>query len=279
MNNKFWNFKASDKSSAELFLYGEISDSTWWGDEVTPKQFKADLDALGDVSEMKIYINSGGGDVFAGQAIHSMLKRHAAKKTIYIDGLAASIASVIAMAGDKVIMPSNAMMMIHDAWTFVAGSASKLRKMADDMDKIDESIISAYVGKTGKESGEIQDMMHAETWMTARDALEMGFADEIEEEKKLAASIDDGFFNLNGQRFDLGRYRNMPPIAIKTETIKAASFSDEKPVVIDGIKSIDVVDQQTTNDSRDESRPVSDTQKSRFTNIRKKIINAYEEGN
>lgn len=278
-SNKFWNFKASDKSSAELFLYGEISSSTWWGDEVTPKQFKADLDALGDVSEMKIYINSGGGDVFAGQAIHSMLKRHAAKKTIYIDGLAASIASVIAMAGDKVIMPSNAMMMIHDAWTFVAGSASKLRKMADDMDKIDESIISAYVGKTGKESGEIQDMMHAETWMTARDALEMGFADEIEEEKKLAASIDDGFFNLNGQRFDLGRYRNMPPIAIKTETIEAASFSDEKPVVIDGIKSIDVVDQQTTNDSRDESRPVSDTQKSRFTNIRKKIINAYEEGN
>lgn len=249
-NNKFWNFKASDKSSAELFLYGEISSSTWWGDEVTPKQFKADMDALGDVSEMKIYINSGGGDVFAGQAIHSMLKRHAAKKTIYIDGLAASIASVIAMAGDKVIMPSNAMMMIHDAWTFVAGSASKLRKMADDMDKVDESILSAYVGKTGKDPGEIQDMMHAETWMTAKDALELGFADEIEEEKKLAASIDDGYFNLNGQRFDMSHYKNPPPI---------------EPLI--------------TNDSRDESRPVSDTQRSRFTNIRKKIINAYEEGN
>lgn len=247
-NNKFWNFKAKDKGSAELFLYGEISSSTWWGDEVTPKQFKADLDALGDVGELSVFINSGGGDVFAGQAIYSMLKRHAAKKTVYVDGLAASIASVIAMAGDKVIMPSNAMMMIHNAWTFAAGSASHFRKLADDMDKVDESIVTTYTAKTGKESQEIKGMMDAETWMTAKDALDMGFADEIEEEKKLAASIDDGYFNLNGQRFDMSHYKNPPPI---------------EPLI--------------TNDSRDESRPVSDSQKARFQNIRKKIINAYKE--
>ena len=249
-NSKFWNFKASDESSAELFLYGEISNSTWWGDEITPKQFKKDLDAMGDVKDLKIYINSGGGDVFAGQAIHSMLKRHGAYKTVYIDGLAASIASVIAMAGDKIIMPSNAMMMIHDAWTIAAGSASQFRKLADDMDKVDESIISTYVNKTGKESTEIQNLMHAETWMTADDALASGFTDEIEQEKKLAASLDDGYFNLNGQRFDMSKYKNPPKI---------------EPLI--------------TDDSRDESRPVSDNQKTQFRNIRTKILSAYEEGN
>lgn len=250
MNNKFWNFKASDKSSAELFLYGEISNSTWWGDEVTPKQFKGDLDALGDVKDLKIYINSGGGDVFAGQAIHSMLKRHSAYKTVYIDGLAASIASVIAMAGDKIVMPSNAMMMIHDAWTYAAGSASHFRKLADDMDKIDESIISTYVNKTGKKSDEIQSLMHAETWMTAEDAIANGFADEIEADKKVAASIDGSLLLLNGQKFDLERYQHKPVVA-----------------------------EHNPDDSRGESRPVSIEQQSQFQNIRKKILTAYEEGN
>ena len=87
--NKFWNFKALDKDTGELTLYGEISNETWWGDEVTPKEFKADLDALGDINTLNIYINSPGGDVFAGQAIHSILKRHKAHKNVYIDGLAA----------------------------------------------------------------------------------------------------------------------------------------------------------------------------------------------
>ena len=130
---KFWNFKAQD-GNGELMLYGEISSATWYGDEITPKQFKDDLDSLGDIENLNIYINSGGGDVFAGQAIYTMLKRHKAFKTVYIDGLAASIASVIAMAGDKIIMPKNAIMMIHNAWTVVAGNKDELRKMADDMD-------------------------------------------------------------------------------------------------------------------------------------------------
>lgn len=209
---KFWNFKAKDKG-AELHLYGPISSTTWWGDEVTPAQFKADLDALGDVSEISVFINSDGGDVFAGQAINSMLKRHSATVTVYVDGLAASIASVIAMAGDKVIMPSNAMMMIHNPWSFAIGNSEDMRKMADDLDKIAESIVAAYREKTGLSDEEIKAIMDKETWLTAEEAVEKGFADEIEESKKIAASLDGDFFIFNGLKMDLSRFDNPPKIA------------------------------------------------------------------
>ena len=136
-------------------LYGDIASSTWYGDEITPKDFKADLDSLGDIQTLNIYINSSGGDVFAGQAIYSMLKRHSAQKNVYVDGLAASIASLIAMAGDKIIMPANAMMMVHRAWTVAMGNSNDFRKLAEDMDKIDESIITVYESKTGMKQEDI----------------------------------------------------------------------------------------------------------------------------
>lgn len=211
---KFWQFRASadDPKTGELLLYGIISDSSWWGDEVSPKQFKDDLDALGDVDEIKVFINSDGGDVFAGQAIYSMLKRHKAKVTVYVDGLAASIASVIAMAGDTVYMPKNAMMMVHNPWTIAVGNADDFRKLADDMDKIRESLIVAYQDKTGLEREKIIELMDAETWMTAEEAVKLGFADQIEETKKLAASLKGGHLFINGLEFDLGRFKNPPKL-------------------------------------------------------------------
>src|SRR5690606_6275695 len=127
---------ADDEKVGELLLYGPISDFSWWGDEVTPKQFKEELDALGDIGELRVYINSPGGDVFAGQAILSMLKRHSARKVVYVDGLAASAASIVAMAGDTIRMPRNAMMMIHNAWTITAGNANDLREVADALDRV-----------------------------------------------------------------------------------------------------------------------------------------------
>ena len=233
-NKKFWNFKAKGPDIGELMLYGDISSSTWYGDEVTPTQFKKDLDALGDIKNLEIYINSGGGDVFAGQAIYSMLKRHKASKTVYIDGLAASIASVIAMVGDKIVMPNNAMMMIHRAWTFAAGNKDDFRKLADDMEKIDESIIWVYSEKTGIDAAGIGAMLDVETWINAEDAVKMGFADEIEQEKSIAASIDGGFLMLNSQKFDLARYKNAPEI-IETPQIsdngdesQPAAYSDQE---------------------------------------------------
>lgn len=209
---KFWQFKNQDESTGELLLYGDISNYSWWGDDVTPKQFKEDLDALGEVTTINVYINSGGGDVFAGQAIHSMLKRHSAQVNVYIDGLAASIASVIAMAGDMIYMPRNAMMMVHNPWTIAIGNAEEFRKLADDMDKIRESIIIAYKDKSGMEDDEIKKLMDEETWMTAEEAVEYGLADEIEENKNVAASLQENQLVLNGQVMNLEKYTRPPKL-------------------------------------------------------------------
>jgi ATP-dependent Clp protease protease subunit len=198
---KFWNLKALDEKTGELTLYGEISNETWWGDEVTPKEFKADLDNLGDIGTLNIYINSPGGDVFAGQAIHSMLKRHPSHKNVYIDGLAASIASVIAMSGDTIFMPKNAMMMIHNPWTIGMGNAIEFRKLAEDLDKIRESLVAAYEGHSALTKDEIIELMDEETWLTATECEEYGFCDVVEEEKQLVASIDKTL---------LTRYKNTP---------------------------------------------------------------------
>src|SRR5690606_2072539 len=211
---KFWQFRAAadDPKVGELLLYGEISDFTWWGDEVTPRQFREDLEALGDIDELRVYINSPGGDVFAGQAILSTLKRHKARKVVYVDGLAASAASVVAMAGDVIRMPRNSMMMIHNVWTIAVGDANELRGVADALDRISETIVAAYEEKTGLERDAIKAMMDAETWMTAEEAVEKGFADEIEEAKQVAASLRGGTLIVNGHTFDVSRYRNKPPV-------------------------------------------------------------------
>ena len=216
-NKKFWSFKAKDNKTGELTLYGEISSSTWWGDEVTPKQFKEDLDALGDIETLNVYINSPGGDVFAGQTIYSMLKRHKAQVNVYVDGVAASIASLIAIAGDKIIMPANAMMMIHSPWTIAMGNAQDFRKLADDMDKIRDSMIVAYESRSALTSEEIAEIMDAETWLSAEECLEYGFADEIAEAKQIAASMDEKYFTV---------YRNIPD-ELKRPPDKEVNSSDK----------------------------------------------------
>jgi ATP-dependent Clp protease protease subunit len=254
----FWSFKAKDDTTGELTLYGEIASSSWYGDEVTPKQFKKDLDALGDIKSLNIYINSPGGDAFAGQAIHSILKRHPAAKTVYIDGLAASIASVIAMVGDRIVMPKNALLMIHKAWVYVLGNADELRKIAEACDKVDLAILATYMEKTGRSEEEILPMMKDETWFTAEEALDAGFVDVLEEEKKIAASLTGRVLNINGQTFDLERYKTLPPIE--------ESASTEPDLV------------HPANDSGGESRPVADTQTKEFNDIRRKILQTYEGG-
>jgi len=238
---KFWKFNAKENSDeGELLLYGDISDSTWWGDEITPKNFKEELDSLGDIKTLNVYINSGGGDVFAGQAIYSMLKRHSATVNVYVDGLAASIASIIAMAGDSVKMPKNAMLMVHNPWSFGMGNANDFRKLADDLDKVRESMISVYEDKTGMEKESIVELMDAETWMTAEEAVEFGFADEIEEEKQVAASLNNRIFAINGLKVDITRYKNLQVGKIQfKESIPSESKINklkEQPVNIEEIK-------------------------------------------
>ena len=217
---KFWAFKALANNEGELTIYGEIADSqSWWGDggEVTPKGFKEELDALGDITTLNVYMNSGGGDVFAGQAIYSQLKRHKATVNMHIDGLAASIASVIAMAGDTIHMPANAMMMIHHPMSGVWGNANEMRTMADTLDKVCESIQETYLAKaTDLEKDKLVELLDAETWLTAQECMDLGLCDVMDEEMAIAASIRD--FEI------LAKYKNTPKSmlsTISTERMKA----------------------------------------------------------
>ena len=205
---KCWKFaKAKAAKTGELYLYGPIASETWYGDEVTPKQFKDDLDALGEIETLNIYLNSVGGDVWAGWAIHSMLARVQAQKNLYIDGIAASIATVIAMAADKIFMAKNALFMIHNAWTYTVGNAEDHRKAVELLVRVDDVARELYAKKTGKDADEVRAMMDAETWMSADEALAAGFADELVAEKKAAACIRGGTIVYpDGTEQDAGRY-------------------------------------------------------------------------
>lgn len=186
-NQKFWAFARDSAGKASLTLYGELSDTTWWGDEVTPAAFAADLQAIGEDTPLTVYINSPGGDVFAGITLYNLLKRHKGSVTTHIDGLAASAASIVAMAGDKIVMPEAALMMIHRAWTVEAGNAAALRAMAEELERVDGQLAGIYGARTGKPAEEALALMEAETWMTGQEALEAGFCDELEPNKQLAA--------------------------------------------------------------------------------------------
>lgn len=183
--NKFWKFenKVSSEGSSNLYLDGDIANETWWGDEVTPEAFRTELRQM--KGDLTVHINSPGGDVFAGVTIYNALKDyHKGKVTVKVDGLAASIASVVAMAGDEIIMSPGSMMMIHNPWSIGAGSSEELRKAADTLDRIKESILPIYTDRTGLTEEEVQDLMDAETWMSAEKAVELGFADVVQKATK-----------------------------------------------------------------------------------------------
>jgi len=185
---RFWEFRAQEGADeAELLIYGIIGDSEW--DDVCSREFADDLKAAGSVKSIRVRINSPGGSVFAGQAIYSSLKRHEARVTVYVDGLAASAASFVAMAGDRVVMPKNALMMIHNPSALTWGDADKLRKDAEMLDKVCETMIAVYMEKTGLAEEDVKELLDDETWMTAQDAVDWGFADEVEGGMKIAASI------------------------------------------------------------------------------------------
>ena len=177
----FWKFTAKAERTGELMLYGEISSVSWWGDEVTPKQFREDLDALGELDRLDIYVNSPGGDVFAGFSIYNIIKRCAAEVVAHVDGLAASAASIVCMAADKIIMPKNATMMIHNASSFAYGNKEKMRKLAEELERIDGQIADIYAEKTGMDSQKAAEMMTAETWMSGEEAFSLGFCDEVDD--------------------------------------------------------------------------------------------------
>ena len=186
MNNCFWKFRnLADGQKAELLLYGNISESSWWGDEVTPKQFADDLAALGDVQEITVYINSGGGDVFAAQAIGNQLERSSATVTVHIDGLCASAATIVACHADKVIAAADSCYMIHPASMGVCDylTAEDMRDCLKALDTIRENIVTLYAKKTGKSTDQCGKWMDETNWWTAAEAKENGFIDEVDDEE------------------------------------------------------------------------------------------------
>lgn len=171
---------ATENGEANINIYGDITSWEWLESDVSSYTLSKELDSLGDgINTINVYINSYGGEVAEGLAIYNALKRHKAKVKTYCDGFAASIASVIFMAGDERIMSNASLLFIHNAWTYTGGNANELRKTADDLETMTQASINAYMNHVNITEEELKEMLDAETWITPQDALTMGFATSI----------------------------------------------------------------------------------------------------
>lgn len=200
--NEFLKIKNSTETSSSLYFYGDIVCDEWdaWTEEDQyPLSIKNFL-TTEQGKDLNIYINSGGGSVFAGMAIYNMLKRHEGFKTVYVDGVAASIASVIALAGDKVVIPANAYFMIHKPWVGLMGAynSDKLIKASEDLNRIEEGILNVYKDnlREGIDIEEIKEKLREETWFTGKEASNY-FNFEVDEKKEVAACVSDYFDKYN----------------------------------------------------------------------------------
>lgn len=201
---------AKGSDSAEIYVYGVIG-TDWFGDGVSAKQFADDLKALGKVKTIDLRINSEGGSVFDGKAMYSLLNEHPAKIIVHVDGLAASAASFLAMAGDEIEISEGGFIMIHNAYTIAMGDARELRRSAEMLDTVNNTIIDVYAARTKGDRKKITQMMDDETWMTGAEAVENGFADRMVENLKVAASV-----------VDAARYKKLPA-ALKPNNCRAAA--------------------------------------------------------
>lgn len=230
--NKWYAFNTM-YGVTEISIYDEIG---MWG--ITAKDFAKDLKETPKGQDINLHINSPGGSVTDGIAIYNMLKRHEGAVHVFIDGIAASMASVIAMAGNTITMPENTLMMIHNPWGGAIGDAEELRKTADVLDKMKESLISAYASKSGKDHDEISQIMDAETWYTGAEAVEHGFATDLEGEVQLAASFDlskldnykNQFFKPSAKAEETNEENSMGKSVQGPATSEAADKIDPKAV-------------------------------------------------
>ena len=204
---KFWNMMKNDEEkSAELILYGSIGSDEYW-DDISDKAFKQDIENLGDVENITLHINSPGGSVFSAVAIANTLKNHKAKITANIDGLAASAATIITSACDTVRMPKNALFMVHNPITFAYGNNQDMQKTLEMLNKVKNSIIETYLNKAKTDKETLSELMDNETWMSAEEAKEYGFVDEILDESVEKEVIENKLI-INNMAFDISRFKN-----------------------------------------------------------------------
>lgn len=226
--------KNQTDSSADLFFYGdivsEIWQSEWYEDDMAPGDVKEFLDQLDGTENINIHINSGGGSVFGGIAIYNMLRRNNAHKTVYVDGLAASIASVIMMAGDEIVMPKNATVMIHKpsaSYFFTTKNADDLRKDAESLDTCQEAIMQTYMTKAKVDKEEIEQKVNDETWLTGEEAAEL-FDIKVEEANDAVACAGSSMFFC---------YKNVPT-SLTAQGKNAKKKDEQRPLSRQDIKEI-----------------------------------------
>ncbi|MGO8691641.1 MAG: head maturation protease, ClpP-related [Thermoguttaceae bacterium] len=219
-----YSIVAKANRQCEVMLYDEVGA---WG--VSARRFREDLKAQGDVGEIHLHLNSPGGEVFDGLAIYNTLRDHPAKVVVHVDGMALSMASVIAMAGDEIEIADNAFMMIHNPMNLAMGDADDMRHMADLLDKVKEQLVNTYVQRTKKDAAAVAELMDAETWLSAGEAVEQGFADRTSGNLALAASFDPSRFTNCPDRF---RAASPKPQSLTEPTMadtpKAATISELK---------------------------------------------------
>lgn len=234
---RFWSIRnEADETAAELMLYGEIANETWYGDEVTPKQFAEDIRSLGG-KPLVVRVNSPGGDVFAAQAIYSQLKSYTGSVTAYIDGMAASAATVITCAADKVIMPDNAIFMIHNPMVGVCDylDEGKIKEIENQLSAVKQTIVNAYLKKCSNVSeSKLKKMMDAETWMTAQEAQSYGFVDELEDSMPVENTIHNGMVYVSKMSYSLDRFKNKRQL----ESVLALRGKDDANMGETGMMSI-----------------------------------------
>lgn len=222
---KWWNIEKKNELETDIFIYEEIDD--YWG--YGPSRFVKDFSAI-DTDNINIHINSPGGYVTDGITIYNIIKRSSKKITVFIDGLAASIASVIAMAGDTIIMPENSLMMIHEVrGSIFGGSADDMQKEADLIEKMNGQIVNVYAERTGKDTADIEKMMSEETWFTGSEAVEAGFADEISDPLQQVAIHDLKKYNFKNvvNYEEIKKLKNKDKAKIITEKESLSMNEDE----------------------------------------------------
>ena len=264
--NKFWEIKNFiQNESADIYIYNEIS--SWEGEEVTSAQsFRKDLEALGNVKKINVMINSPGGSVGDGLTIASLLQRHTAYVTAYIDGMACSIASVIACAADKLVMGRSSLLMVHNALTFTYGNAKDLRKQADDLDAVTASLRQMYLMKAGDKLTEekIKELMDNESWLSAKECVELGLCDEILETNKMVAKLPSKF---------KGMYYNIPKELLNqmNEVNEMDKVENKETEVVETVEPV-AEETETTEEAAPETKEEAvDEKESKIEELEKTI--------
>ena len=242
MKNKWYNIQNKANKVAEVYIFDEIGSHG-----VTAQKFIEEIKGLGD-RPINIRINSLGGDVFNGMAIHNVLKKRTYNTTVYIEGIAASIATIIALGADEVIMAENSLFMIHNAWGGVMGDAKEMRKSAATLEKISNELTEIYVKKTGLSYEAIAEMMDNETWLSADEAYELGFVDSISDAMKIAAKYDvSKFKNITNEEIQ-NKFNNNIKNKKMTNELKEW-FNSKVEEIVAAVKSDVKVSEEVANDT------------------------------